>query len=107
MKIWIDDERDCPPGWWCCRTFDSAERTLLNAVDGRILEAVSFDHDLGDPDPKKTGYRFAAMLEQLASDGFLNWFSGELRCHSANPVGQMKIQATIKSVRRIIRDKNK
>lgn len=102
MKLWIDDERPAPEGWHHVRTYATAEIALLAAVESRELTAVSFDHDLGEEDERRSGYGLARVLERLAAEGHMDWFRGELTCHSANPAGAQNIRAALRAVRSFI-----
>lgn len=91
MKLWLDDVRPMPPD------FDIHAKSSEEAI--RILELggvsfISFDHDLGDPDPKRTGYDVASWIESAAFYGTLaplGWV-----VHSANPVGRKNIEDAMK-----------
>lgn len=93
MKIFLDDLRPAPEGWAAARDFQTFQ-SLVNS--GQPIEAISFDHDLGDSNP----------------DGYaaVKWLAGEhpelfepsitLTSHSANPVGRDNIEAYIDNCRR-------
>lgn len=100
MKIWLDDNRLPPDNtWmWIC-TYQwaiSRIQTCVNREEG--LEALSFDHDLGDPDPKHTGYGVACFIEELAAEGLTPRFEWDI--HSENPVGRANIERAMASVER-------
>lgn len=99
MKLWIDDERPAPEGWRRVDNFETGMLAVVSAILFRELEAVSFDHDLGG---LHTGYDIAKVLEHAAHIGQMDWFRGELRCHSANPVGRAKIIAALRSAKSFI-----
>ena len=102
MKLWIDDERPAPYGWTPATSFDDAKALLQDAILNRTLDAVSFDHDLGDADERRNGYALACVMEQAAVDGWLTWFNGPIVCRSDNGPGRLKIDAAIASIIRII-----
>lgn len=90
MKIWIDDVRDPPRGWFWSKTSRHAIR-LLNTIGDKI-EEISFDHDLGGDD---TSIPVANLLEQMAYEGKIQpivW-----RIHSANPVGRQNLERALTS----------
>ena len=93
MKIWIDDVRT-PPGsdWRWAKTYWEAV-ALLDQVSyhGWAIEAISFDHDLGEG---LTGYDIALYLAEKV------WFERITKpkiatVHSANPPGHERIQGVI------------
>lgn len=88
MKLFIDDLRPCPEGWECARTYDTA---LLNIMSGKVTE-ISFDHDLGEPEPRN-GARLARHIEELAYYGEIQPIKWTI--HSANPVGRSNIEAAM------------
>jgi hypothetical protein len=97
MRLWVDDERPAPDGWYWATTAPHAIWVL------QYLEPdeVSLDHDLGD-DGQGTGYDVAKWLEEQA------WtnpdFCPPLRatCHSANPTGRERINAALASMKRAV-----
>jgi hypothetical protein len=90
IKLWIDDVRPSPQGWFWVKTYSEA---ILFIKTGKISE-ISFDHDLGDVS-EKTGYDIAVEIEKLSQSGNImpmRWF-----VHSANPVGRQKIISAMRS----------
>lgn len=110
MKLWLDDIRPAPEGWFWVKTDGEAREMLLT---GEVVEA-SLDHDLGAC-PKcldgmtsdewlmlhayrsmpncehfGTGYTLVCWMEET---GF--WPSKYCRVHSANPVGRAKMMMAI------------
>lgn len=48
MKLFLDDYRLPPKGWWWAKTVTEARQLILHAIrEGEPFEAVSLDHDLG------------------------------------------------------------
>ena len=47
MKLWLDDERPAPEGWYWVKTGAAAIACLLDQGDDPITH-MSFDHDLAD-----------------------------------------------------------
>lgn len=47
MKLWLDDERPAPEGWYWVQTGAAAIACLLDQDDDPITH-MSFDHDLAD-----------------------------------------------------------
>ena len=97
MKLWIDDVRPAPAGYFWCRTVDDAKVTILkysnridwdnNLVDD--IELIDIDHDAGDY--AIFGGDYIKLLDWLEETG-RNY---PIRIHSANPVG-------VQNMRRII-----
>ena len=56
MKVYLDDGRKTPDGWYRVYWPDEAIELLKT---GKVTE-ISFDHDLGD-DERGTGYAFISM----------------------------------------------
>lgn len=76
MRLWIDDERQCPEGWEWAKTSEEAI-FLLRTTPFRI-EAVSFDHDLGGDDTSRRVVNW--MIENEV-------WADHVIVHSANPIG--------------------
>ncbi|MGH1365625.1 MAG: cyclic-phosphate processing receiver domain-containing protein [Calditrichia bacterium] len=95
MKIYLDDERTPPPGWLLLRWPDEViEKLKLGNVTH-----LSLDHDLGD-DERGTGYDVVLWLEEaVATRGFVP--PTTLKVHSANSSARLKMEAGLKSIRRL------
>ena len=94
MKVFLDDERELPPGWVPARWPEEVV-ALLEA--GAVTE-LSLDHDLGD-DEHGTGYDVLLWIEEaVATRGFV---PPKLRVHSANPSARSKMEAAIRSIERL------
>lgn len=75
MRLWIDDLRPAPEGWYWAKT--SAE-ALLVIRTGRVKE-VSFDHDLGGDDTTRPVILWMSEFGRWPERVYI---------HSANPVGR-------------------
>lgn len=85
--MWLDDVRPAPTGWTHVRSVNEAVDLLRSA---EVIEA-SLDHDLGDyAHDGGDGYRVTDWMAEHD-----RWPVGGVRCHSANPVGRARIEATI------------
>lgn len=82
----IDDARNIKADF-VARTFDEGIYALLNEGPWDILY---LDHDLGDPDPSKTGYDIINFLE--ANPTLL---PDKIVLVTSNPVGRKKMQSVI------------
>ena len=82
MKLWVDDLRNPPAGWWWAKTSTAAIGALwMNHPEavGERVEELSLDHDLGGDETARPVVLF--MCENP-------WAWPEtVRVHSANPVG--------------------
>jgi hypothetical protein len=95
LRVYLDDEREAPPGWF--RVYTAAEAIELLQT-GRV-EEISLDHDLGPPDVG-TGYDVVAWLEaRVISDGFAPPL---IRIHTANPVARVRMEAAVRSIERAL-----
>ncbi|UUG69890.1 hypothetical protein SEA_MORKIE_29 [Gordonia phage Morkie] len=75
MKLWVDDLRTPPEGWAWAKTSTEA----IAMLDGNAVTDLSLDHDLGGDDTTRPVVLWMCEHEV--------WPSGEIRVHSANPVG--------------------
>lgn len=94
MKIWLDDERPAPDGWEWAK--NHADFLALIQYPPEI-DAVSFDHDMGDGWP--SGYDSArSLLKRLIEwDLPLPPFT---EIHSQNPVGAARIRELLEDYER-------
>jgi hypothetical protein len=82
----IDDMRNIPADR-IARTFDDGIEALTN---GGPWDTLFLDHDLGEEDPKKTGYGIICFLEENQ-----NLLPKEIVLVTSNPVGRQKMQMVI------------
>ena len=83
VKIWLDDIRPAPEGYYHCHSVGEAKRDILKCEEnGRMIDVIDCDHDLGD-------------FEKDGGDGIclLDWLAERKRfyqiaLHSMNPVGR-------------------
>lgn len=98
MKLYVDDERPCPPGWTLAENAHEALHTLRSYnYYGMKASHISFDHDYGicilcqgKPECKHDGYW---LLKQIAEEGL--WPKNKPTVHSQNPVGIENMTAFI------------
>lgn len=94
MKVYLDDERQTPPGW--IRAYWPEE--VIDMLQSGDVEEVSLDHDLGDDD-HGTGYDVIKWIEEQV---FLHDFvPPEMNVHSANNSAAAKMWAGIESIERM------
>ncbi len=105
MKIYLDDLRTPPDDTWnVVRNYNDFVNLFNQNYDN--VEAISFDHDLGD-DPK-SGYDAAKYVLNFIVDkkrtvGEYKQFP-MLTVHSMNPVGARNIMHTIYDIENILSD---
>lgn len=97
MKLWIDDVRPAPEGYYWCRSVNEAKRVIEiydswidfdnNIVDR--IELIDIDHDAGDF--TADGGDYIKLLDWLEETSR----SYKIHIHSMNPVG-------VENMRRII-----
>ena len=95
MKIYLDDERQTPPGW--VRVYWPQEAIEL-LESGKVTE-ISLDHDLGD-DERGTGYDVVLWIEKAVATS--NFTPPLVRVHSANTSARHKMTLGIESIRRLV-----
>ena len=93
MRLWIDDVRPAPEGWYWARSVNDAKHHIewweKYVIPREPLELISIDHDSGDF--YHDGGDFIRVLDWLEETG-RNY---PIRIHSQNPVG-------VQNMRRII-----
>jgi len=88
MKLWIDDIREAPTGWFVARDSHGAIEFLSDVKAGYVLgvfEEVSFDHDLGGEDTTRR-----VMTWMIEND----IWPRRVFIHTANPVGRQWLLGT-------------
>lgn len=90
MKIWVDDERPAPSGWFTC---ENAEVAIMS-IDSYwgIITNISLDNDLGEGG---TGEDVMRFIESLIADRSRKKSIPTITCHSANPVAKKRIDMAI------------
>jgi hypothetical protein len=85
MNVFLDDVRDCPPGFTLARTYDECI-ALLREND---VDTLSLDHDLGQDNPyagyvqpAHTGYDVCKWIVEHDK------WPKRIILHTANPVGR-------------------
>lgn len=82
----IDDMRDIK-ATRVARTFDDGIRAL---VEEGPFNTLYLDHDLGEEDPRKTGYDILCFLEEHTE-----LLPNRIVLVTANPVGRQKMKVVI------------
>ncbi|MBM4603161.1 hypothetical protein GS575_09455 [Rhodococcus hoagii] len=90
MKLFVDDERPAPDGWFLARTEIDARNVLVpNWILGRRIESLSLDYDLG-LDDETTMPILHWMRER-------NSWPRELYVHTANEDAEEAMLAFIRA----------
>lgn len=97
MKIYLDDERDCPNGYIkCIYPKDVIELLKINDI-----EEISLDHDLGDDENIGTGYDVIKWIENKVYEDS-SYIPPIIKIHSQNPVAKLRMEAAIKNILNMI-----
>lgn len=84
MKLWLDDVRPAPEGWYWAKNVETAKAMLIR---GEVTH-LSLDHDLGED--CLSGYD---LCKWMAENNL--WPSEQITIHSMNPVGRDNMRAII------------
>ncbi len=91
MKVYLDDERIAPPGWFQVRW----PNEVIDLLTSEHVTHLSLDHDLGD-DERGTGYDVVVWIEEaVATRSFV---PPEITVHSANSSARIKMESGISSI---------
>lgn len=95
MKVFLDDERKTPTGWF--RVFEPFQAIAM--LETGMVTHISLDHDLGDDDVIGTGNDVLVWIEEMvATKGFV---PPHILIHSANPSAGNKMRAGITQIRKL------
>ena len=84
MKLWVDDLREPPEGWYWAKTSAHAiEMLILGRSD---ITVMSLDHDLGGDDTTRPVVMWMCENEQWPK---------VIQIHTANPVGREWLEGMI------------
>ena len=83
MKLWIDDVRPAPTGYFWAKSVNIAKEYILC----NDIEILDMDHDAGDY--AKFGGDYIRLLDWLEEHNL----SYPIRIHSMNVVGRMNMEA--------------
>ena len=97
MKLWIDDVRPAPKGYYWIKSVDQAIRVInkySNWLDNNmqgidLIELIDIDHDAGAY--AHFGGDYIKLLDWLEEQGM----SYPIHIHSMNPVGVANMRAII------------
>jgi hypothetical protein len=91
MKVYLDDERKTPDGWF--RTYWPEE--VIELLKSGNVSELSLDHDLGD-DEHGTGYDVVLWVEEAVYTS--NFVPPIMSVHSANSSARLKMESGIKNI---------
>ncbi len=95
MKVFLDDERSTPEGWW--RTYDPIQ--TISLLKSGMVTHLSLDHDLGDDDLIGTGNDVILWIEEhVAINDFTPPF---ISVHSANSSARQKMESGIRQISKL------
>lgn len=91
VKLWLDDERPAPRGWYWATTVDEALDVLMSCY----VQELSLDHDLGMGFGKEGVDLVKAIIwfQEVCSVNI--WPEQRPTIHSMNPVGRSNMEADI------------
>lgn len=85
MKLWIDDMRPAPQGYYWCKTVDNTIDLLNDPfID---VEELNLDHDAGDMVEWGGDYIEILNYMEMCHYEYNTDFNFVIKFHSANPVG--------------------
>lgn len=91
MKIWVDDVRPAPEGYYWAQSVNDAKAALLLSERYNVtIELLDLDHDAGDF--VEYGGDYIKILDWMEETGR----GCPVRFHTANPVGRMNMTAIAK-----------
>ncbi len=95
MKVFLDDERKTPTGWW--RVYEPNQAIAL--LESGLCTHISLDHDLGDDELVGTGYDVILwMEEQVVTSDFT---PPKIFVHSANSSASQKMLSGVQQIRKL------
>jgi len=90
IRIWLDDERMAPDGYYWCRSVNEAEKIITESEQkGLGIEIIDCDHDLGEF--ASDGGDGIKLIDWLAERGTLY----PINLHTMNPIGRANMQREI------------
>ena len=90
MKLYLDDERKAPDGWWRSYTVDQT----IKLLDSGVVKELSLDHDLGDPN--STGYDVLLWIEAAVVEADFN--PPTIFIHTANSSARVKMELAVAQI---------
>lgn len=94
MRVYLDDERQAPPGWRQVRWPQEA----ITLLKSDTVREISLDHDLGD-DARGTGYDVLLWIEQAVATS--DYDPPVIQVHTANPPARNRMTAAVSTINRL------
>jgi hypothetical protein len=95
MKVYLDDERNTPDGWF--RVYEPHQ--AIGILESGNVTHISLDHDLGDDEGIGTGYDVILWIEEQVA--LSNFVPPRILVHSANPSAQKKMKLGVEQIRKL------
>lgn len=93
-KVWLDDERPAPSGWYHVKTATEA----IELINSCTVEEISLDNDLGLEDQE--GYDVLKYIEETVFHN-PSFKAPIIHIHTANPVARQKMKAGLENIKRM------
>lgn len=88
INLYVDDLRDCPPGFTIARTYEEA----IFYLDKYKINILSLDHDLGEDENGKLRLNGYDVVKYICENGI---FMRKIYIHTDNPVGRENMHQTL------------
>lgn len=99
MKVYLDDVREAPPGWF--RAYWPQQ--VIHLISTAVVTDISLDHDLGN-DSIGTGYDVLTWLEETVAEGLLDMVPNII-VHTANPIARERMLAAVEYINNVSKDR--
>ena len=94
MKIWVDDIRPAPEGWYQARSVNVAKEMII--ANWENIEMLSIDYDSGDYNKFGGDYiNILKWLEEAEHKTNKKIVTFPIQIHSMNPVGVQNMRNII------------
>lgn len=94
MKVYLDDERQTPDGWY--RVYEPHQ--AIGLLESGLVTHISLDHDLGDDEGIGDGYDVVLWIEEQVVTN--NFTPPIITVHSANPPARKRMEQGIEQIRK-------
>ena len=94
MKVYLDDERQTPEGWF--RVYEPHQ--AIGVLETGEVTHISLDHDLGDDEGIGDGYDVVLWIEEQVVLG--DFVPPKITVHSDNPPAVKRMKAGIRQIRK-------
>lgn len=92
MKVYLDDTRKPPEGWF----LTMFPITAISLLEKGVVEEISLDHDLGDDENIGTGYDVLLWIEEQVITNSFN--PPKIHIHTSNTSARKKMELALKSI---------